>query len=231
MESALRNLYNKLGLRYQSHPWHGVNIGENAPEEVMSFIEMTPSDSVKYEIDKESGYIKVDRPQKFSNIVPALYGFLPQTYCSDEVAEYCMQQTGKANILGDNDPLDICVLTERNITHGNIIVPAIPIGGFRMIDDGEADDKIIAVLKGDEVYEKWNDIQDCPESIVKRLKHYFLTYKGIPGEASPKVEITDVYGREEALEVIERSRADYKARFGEIEKELSQATKDVMSLK
>ena len=231
MESALRNLYNKLGLRYQSHPWHGVNIGENAPNEVMSFIEMTPSDSVKYEIDKESGYIKVDRPQKFSNIVPALYGFLPQTYCSDMVAEYCMKQTGKENILGDNDPLDICVLTERNITHGNIIVPAIPIGGFRMIDGGEADDKIIAVLKGDEVYEEWNDIKDCPESIIKRLKHYFLTYKGIPGEASPKVEITDVYGKEEALEVIERSRTDYKAHFGEIEEELSRATKDVMSLK
>ncbi len=231
MESALRNLYNKLGRRYQSHPWHGINIGKNAPDEVMSFIEMTPSDSVKYEIDKESGYIKVDRPQKFSNIVPALYGFLPQTYCAEEVAEFCMQQTGKDNILGDHDPLDICVLTERNITHGNIIVPAIPIGGFRMIDDGEADDKIIAVLKGDEVYEKWGDITNCPESIVKRLKHYFLTYKGIPGEAAPKVEITDVYGREEALEVIKRSRNDYKTHYGEMEEELSRATKDVMSLK
>lgn len=231
MESALRNLYKKLGRRYQSHPWHGINIGENAPEEVMSFIEMTPSDSVKYEIDKESGYIKVDRPQKFSNIVPALYGFLPQTYCAEEVAEFCMDQTGKENILGDYDPLDICVLTERNITHGNIIVPAIPIGGFRMIDGGEADDKIIAVLKGDEVYEKWNDIKDCPESIVSRLKHYFLTYKGIPGEAAPKVEITDVYGRKEALEVINRSRNDYKSYYGEMEEELSRATKDVMSLK
>jgi len=231
MESALRNLYNKLGLRYQSHPWHGINIGDNAPDEVMSFIEMTPSDSVKYEIDKESGYIKVDRPQKFSNIVPALYGFLPQTYCAEQVGEYCSEQTGREDIFGDKDPLDICVLTERNITHGNIIVPAIPIGGFRMIDDGEADDKIIAILKGDEVYEKWTDIQDCPEAIVKRLKHYFLTYKGIPGEASPKVEITDVYGREEALEVIKRSRADYKTHFGDIEEELSRATKDVMGLK
>ena len=231
MESEIKKLYKILGLRYQSHPWHGVNIGDNAPEEVMSFIEMTPSDSVKYEIDKESGYIKVDRPQKFSNIVPALYGFLPQTYCSEEVAEYCMEQTGKENILGDNDPLDICVLTERNITHGNIIVPAIPIGGFRMIDDGEADDKIIAVLKGDEGYEKWKDIEDCPESIVKRLQHYFLTYKGIPGENAPKVEITDIYGKSEALEVIERSRIDYLTHFGDIESELSQATKDVISLK
>ena len=231
MEKALKNLYKKLGLRYQSHPWHGINLGQNAPKEVMSFIEMTPTDSVKYEIDKASGYIKVDRPQKFSNIVPALYGFLPQTYCAESVAEYCMQQSGKTGIIGDGDPLDICVLTERNITHGNIIVPAIPIGGLRMIDGGEADDKIIAVLKGDEVYENWNDITDCPDAIINRLKHYFLTYKGIPGEASPKVEITHIYGKEEALKVIERSQKDYFAHYGEIGDELSKATIDLMNLK
>jgi len=206
----------KLELRYQSHPWHGINLGENAPEEVMSFIEMTPSDSVKYEIDKASGFIKVDRPQKFSNIVPALYGFLPQTYCAEKVAEFCMEKSGKIDVEGDKDPLDICVLTERNITHGNIIVPSIPIGGFRMIDDGEADDKIIAVLKGDQVYENWKDISDVPESIIRRLKHYFLTYKGIPGEESSNVEITHMYGKEEALEVIKRSKQDYFSHYGEV---------------
>jgi len=231
MEKALKHLYKTLGLRYQSHPWHGINLGEKAPQEVMSFIEMTPTDSVKYEIDKASGYIKVDRPQKFSNIVPALYGFLPQTYCAESVADFCMQQTGKLNIIGDGDPLDICVLTERNITHGNIIVPAIPIGGLRMIDGGEADDKIIAVLKGDEVYEKWKDIADCPDSIINRLKHYFLTYKGIPGEASPKVEITHIYGKDEALKVIEKSQKDYFNHYGEIGDELSKATIDLMNLK
>lgn len=231
MEKELKNLYKKLGLRYQSHPWHGINLGENVPNEVMSFIEMTPSDSVKYEIDKASGYIKVDRPQKFSNIVPALYGFLPQTYCAEQVADFCMQKTGKTRIIGDGDPLDICVLTERNITHGNIIVPAIPIGGLRMIDGGEADDKIIAILKGDAVYEKWNDITDCPDSIINRLKHYFLTYKGIPGESSPKVEITHIYGKEEALEVIGRSQKDYFNHYGEIGDELSKATINLMNLK
>jgi len=231
MEEALKTLYKKLGLRYQSHPCHGIDLGSNAPKEVMSFIEMTPDDSVKYEIDKASGYIKVDRPQKFSNIVPALYGFLPQTYCAESVAEYCMQQSGKTDIIGDGDPLDICVLTERNITHGNIIVPAIPIGGLRMIDDGEADDKIIAVLKGDEVYQNWNDISDCPESIIKRLKHYFLTYKGIPGEETPRVEITHIYGKEEALEVIKRSQKDYLSHYGEIGNELSKATKDLINSK
>ncbi len=231
MEEALKRLYKKLELRYQSHPWHGINLGDESPKEVMSFIEMTPADSVKYEIDKASGYIKVDRPQKFSNIVPALYGFLPQTYCAESVAEYCMQQTGKKDVVGDADPLDICVLTERNITHGNIIVPAIPIGGLRMIDDGEADDKIIAVLKGDEVYENWKDISDCPESIIQRLKHYFLTYKGIPGEEATRVEITHIYGKEEALEVIERSKADYLNHYGDLSDELSKATRELMASK
>jgi inorganic pyrophosphatase len=178
---------------------------------------MTPSDSVKYEIDKESGFIKVDRPQKFSNIVPSLYGFIPQTFCAEEVADFCMEKTGKKNIKGDGDPLDICVLTERNITHGNIIVPAIPIGGFRMIDNNKADDKIIAILKGDQIYERWPDILDCPSSIINRLKHYFLTYKNIPGEEAAKVEIPHIYGKEEALEVIKRSQKDYKKYFGDTE--------------
>ena len=190
----------------------------------MSFIEMTPSDTVKYEIDKESGFIKVDRPQKFSNIVPALYGFLPQTYCGTKVAELCNERTNRTDIVGDDDPLDIIVLTDRNITQGNIIVPAIPIGGFRMIDDNEADDKIIAILKGDQIYSDYSDVADLPESIVNRLKHYFLTYKNIPGEERSKVEIAETYGKQEALEVIKKSRADYIAEYGNIEKEMSRAT-------
>ena len=80
-------------------------------------------------------------------------------------------------------------------------------------------------------YEKWKDIKDCPESIVKRLKHYFLTYKGIPGENSPKVEITHIYGKEEALEVINRSKEDYLTHFGDIGEELSRGIQDVIGLK
>jgi len=187
---------------------------------VTSFIEVIPSDTVKYEIDKKTGYLKIDRPQKFSNIVPALYGFIPQTYCKDEVAEYCQEKTGRENIVGDDDPLDICVLTEREITHGNVIVRAIPIGGFRMIDGGEADDKIIAVLREDEVYGAWRDISDIPETVVNRLKHYFLTYKQLPGE-EPKCEITHTYGRSEAIEVIEASMRDYNKVYGNLEEALS----------
>ena len=196
--------------KYQAHPWHGVSIGDNAPEVVTAFIEIVPTDTVKYEVDKESGFLIVDRPQKFSNIIPAPYGFVPQTYCGKEVADYCMEKTGKTDIYGDGDPLDICVLTERSIDYGNILMPAVPIGGFRMIDGGEADDKIIAVLKGDEFYQTWKDIKDCPDSILLRLEHYFLTYKDMPGFVNSKVEITHTYGKEEALEVIRRSQKDYK---------------------
>lgn len=219
-QEALDKLWKMIGLRYKSHPWHGIDIGSQAPEIVTSFIEVIPSDTVKYEVDKTTGYLKIDRPQKFSNIVPALYGFVPQTYCKDEVAAFCMEKTGRKDIVGDDDPLDICVLTEREVTHGNIIVQAIPIGGLRMIDGGEADDKIIAVLEKDEVYGKWQDISELPSTIINRLKHYFLTYKQLPGE-SPKCEITDVYGREEALEVIRRSQMDYQKVYGSLEDALS----------
>ena len=198
---------------HKAHPWHGISIGEKSPEIITSFIEMVPADLVKYEIDKASGYLKVDRPQKFSNIIPALYGFVPQTYCGELVAERANERTGRTNIVGDGDPLDICVLTERNITSGDIIVEAIPIGGFRMIDKNEADDKIIAVMAKDEIYSEWKDILDCPEPLINRLRHYFLTYKNIPGESTAIVEITETYGREEAHEVIRRSVKDYDKSF------------------
>ena len=173
-------------------------------------LEIVPSDTVKYEVDKKTGFLKVDRPQKFSNIIPALYGFIPQTYCGKSVAAYSAEKSGIITLRGDGDPLDICVLSERNITHGDIILPAIPIGGFRMIDKGEADDKIIAVMANDEVYREWKDIADCPDAIVQRLKHYFLTYKNMPGIENRIIEITQTYNRQEAHEVIRRSCEDYK---------------------
>ncbi|MGZ8186089.1 MAG: inorganic pyrophosphatase, partial [Methylobacter sp.] len=182
------------------------------PTVVTAFIEIVPSDTVKYEIDKNSGYLKIDRPQKFSSTVPTLYGFIPQTYCAEKIAEYAAIKSGKTVAKGDGDPLDICVLSERSVTHGNIILQAIPIGGFRLLDKGEADDKIIAVMKGDEFYRQWNDVSDCPQSYIDRLKHYFLTYKNLPGEMS-SCEITNVYGREEAHEVIRRSIEDYKNHY------------------
>ncbi|MCE3227637.1 MAG: inorganic pyrophosphatase [Bacteroidetes bacterium] len=198
---------------YKPHPWHGIPVGDNCPNSITAYIEMVPNDTVKYEIDKLTGYRKVDRPQKFSNIVPALYGFIPQTYCDELVREFAAQKSGKNVTKGDGDPLDICVLTERNITSGDIILEAIPIGGFRMIDKGEADDKIIAVLKSDEIYGGLKDVSECPPTLINRLKHYFLTYKNIPGSDKTVVEITHTYGTEEAHEVIRRSLIDYNNRF------------------
>jgi len=189
------------------HPWHGIPIGKDAPNKVTAFIEMVPSDTCKYEIDKETGYLMIDRPQKFSNIIPALYGFVPKTYCGPKTAKFCSEKINR-EVAGDCDPLDICVFTEREITHGNILVEAKVIGGMRMIDGGEADDKIIAVLAQDEVYD-FDDIKDAPLRLINRLKHYFLTYKQIPGEEAPKCEITHVYGAEEAKKVIELSVEDY----------------------
>jgi inorganic pyrophosphatase len=201
-----------MGLRYKSHPWHGVFIGNKAPEKVTAFIEVVPTDTVKYEVDKDTGYLKIDRPQQYSNVCPALYGFIPQTYCGKRIGEFCMQKTGKTGIKGDGDPLDIVVLTEKSISHGDILVTVRPLGGFRMIDGNEADDKIIGVLNDDFIYDHFDSLADVPETIVTRLKHYFLTYKDLPGEESNSV-ITHIYGKEEAYEVIKLAIEDYSARF------------------
>ena len=199
--------------KYKLHPWHGVEIGSGAPAIVTAYIEITPSDTVKYEMDKHSGILQVDRPQLYSNVVPALYGFIPQTYCKEEIAALCTRQTGRTGIEGDGDPLDILVLTEHRIVHGDILVHAIPIGGLKMIDDQQADDKIIAVLVQDGTYTKWKDLFELPEGIIHRLNHYFLTYKLLPG-TKQSVEIPLIYGREEAMEVIKASMADYQNHFG-----------------
>jgi inorganic pyrophosphatase len=198
---------------FRAHPWHGVDLGKDAPELVTAYIEIVQTDTVKYELDKITGLLKVDRPQRFSNVYPSLYGFLPRTLCAERVGAYCSTMTGRTNIAGDGDPLDVCVLTEKSIGHGDLLVQAIPIGGLRMVDNNEADDKIIAVMCDDAVYGGFKDISDCPASVIQRLRHYFLTYKHVPGEGKHAVEITHVYGREEAYEVICRSQADYVSAF------------------
>ncbi len=209
-----------MGLRYKSHPWHGVDIGDEAPELITCFIEMVPRDTVKYEVDKKSGYLKIDRPQKYSNSVPALYGFIPQTFSGEKVAELSCEKTGNEKIIGDSDPIDICILTEKEITHGDILVRAKPIGGFRMIDNNQADDKVIAVLNNDALYEAFEDISDVPDKVVNRLKHYFLTYKDLPGNPAD-VEITHVYDKAEAQDLIARSIEDYRTKFENLDSILS----------
>jgi inorganic pyrophosphatase len=200
---------------YKPHPWHGIDVWADQEQNILNvFIEIVPGDSVKYELDKKTGYLKVDRPQKFSNIIPSLYGFVPRTYCDDHLAKHTNEILKRKDLVGDKDPLDICVLTEKDIRHGDILLEAIPIGGFRMIDDGEVDDKIVAVLKNDAVYGQIKDITDCPELVINRLKHYFLTYKQIPGDTlKPTCVIDEIYGKEEAVNVINLSGRDYSDTF------------------
>ena len=200
-------------LKNVAHPWHGISPGPACPHELVCFIEIVPTDTVKYEIDKLSGHLRVDRPQRYSNQCPALYGFIPQTYCGPRVAARAAERSGKSVPKGDGDPLDICVLSERPIVHGGCLVTAVPVGGLRMIDEGEADDKIIAVMKDDAAYGDVTDLSAVPAALVERLRHYFLTYKTIPGSAVRKVEIAEVYGAEEARKVIMLTREDYRAEF------------------
>lgn len=198
---------------FKAHPWHGISAGDNAPNVVNVFVEIVPSDTIKYEIDKETGYLKVDRPQKFSNIIPALYGFVPKTYCNEEVMKLAVESGAEDVTMGDHDPLDICVLSSHHIHSGGLLMEAIPIGGFKMIDDGEADDKIVAVMVSDHAFGHFKDIFELPEAEIRRLMHYFLTYKNLPDEPA-KCRIHEVYDAEQARKVIQASQKDYETKFG-----------------
>jgi inorganic pyrophosphatase len=145
---------------------------------------------------------------------PTLYGFIPQTYCGKEVAQLCEQRTGRIGIEGDRDPMDICVLSEKSFAHGSFFLHARPIGGLRMIDGNQADDKVIAVLESDLAFGRIVEIRDVPNGLIDRLKHYFLSYKQLPSDPDKRVEIVDVYDRTEALDVIMRSLKDYESEFG-----------------
>jgi len=212
-------------LLFSVHAWHGVSPGEKSPETVFSYIEIVPGDTVKYELDKHSGLLCIDRPQQFSSNPPTMYGFIPRTYCAELVGKACSDATGTPNIIGDGDPIDICVFSENKIPHGNILVRARVIGGLRMIDGNKADDKIIAVMVGDMMFKNCTDISELDQGQIDRLKHYFLTYKQLPGTEARKVEITHVYGREEAESIIGFSMQDYRNHYGAPESRLEQLRK------
>ena len=212
-----------LRLLFKPHPWHGVDVGAEAPAVVTAYVEIVPTDTVKYEIDKPSGHLKVDRPQKYSNVCPTLYGFIPQTFCGERVAALSQERSGRRTIRGDGDPLDICILSEKAFSHGDFLLQAMPIGGLRLIDREEADDKIIAVLKGDVAFGHVREVADLPAAQVERLKHYFLTYKRPPGEDEAVIEVASVYDRDEACTVIERSREDYRDLFPDLRNRLLRA--------
>lgn len=198
----------KTFYRWRPHPWHGLETGEGQPSIVNAYIEMTPLDAVKYEVDKTTGYLRVDRPQLTSSMTPTLYGFIPQTYCADRVNELSPKSKQ-----GDHDPLDICVITERPINRAEVILKARVIGGIQMVDNGEADDKIVAVLDNDAFWKDANDINDISPALLERLRHYFETYKLVPGQPSD-VTIEKIYDRSHALKVIEASMNDYTEEYG-----------------
>jgi inorganic pyrophosphatase len=193
--------------RFRPHPWHGLSVGNSAPSLVHAFIEITPFDLVKYEIDKESGFLRVDRPQRTSSLPPALYGFIPRTYCGKRVQALMPGATQ-----GDHDPLDICVISERPIGRAETLLNARVVGGLPMLDDGEADDKIIAILDCDHQWGHLTDLSELPQILVERLVHYFNTYKWAPGKEST-VAIGEPYGRERAERVVTASMEDYQEAF------------------
>ncbi len=181
--------------------------GPNPPGELHAYIEITPFDLVKYEVDKSSGYLRVDRAQRTSSLPPALYGFIPQTYGADRVAALMPGVAG-----GDLDPLDICVLSERPIARAEVIVSARVVGGIPMVDGGLADDKIIAILDDDPVFGQIREIEDVPDVLVGRLIHYFSTYKLRP-ESSGSVTVDEPYGRRHAETVVTAALEDYRNEF------------------
>jgi inorganic pyrophosphatase len=174
---------------------------------VHAYIEITPFDVVKYEIDKVTGYMEVDRPQRTSSLPPTLYGFVPRTYCGDRV-----KALSPSALRGDGDPLDICVISERPLTRSEVVLTARVVGGLQAIDGGEADDKIFAVLQNDEFWQHVDDVSELPRILVERLRHYFATYKMEPGGRS-LMEIKRVLDRDQALEVVAAAIADYEDTF------------------
>lgn len=192
---------------WRPHPWHGLEVGPNPPEVVHAYVEITPFDLVKYEVDKATGYLRADRPQRTSSTPPALYGFVPRTYCGDGVGALSPGAHG-----GDGDPLDICVISERPITKSEVIVRARVIGGIQSLDSGEADDKIVAVFEHDAIWGEIDELALLPAPLLDRLRHYFATYKLRPDGTNPVV-IASIYDRRRALEVVRAAVEDYRKNF------------------
>jgi len=194
--------------RWRPHPWHGLEVGRDAPEIVNAYIEITPYDLIKYEVDKKTGYLRVDRPQRTSSQPPALYGFIPRTFCGQRVGDLT-----PAAKRGDGDPLDICVVSERPIDRAEVILRARVVGGLRVIDREEADDKIVAVLQNDNVWGHVHEIDGLPRALVERIRHYFATYKLIPGEKAT-LTVEGEYDAAVAHDVIRAAMADYDEEYG-----------------
>ncbi|WP_099372447.1 inorganic diphosphatase [Sphingobacterium sp. 1.A.5] len=180
-----------IGLAQDKHPWHQVSPGKDTPETVTAVIEIPKGTRGKYEVDKTTGLIKLDRVIQTSMVYPANYGFIPQSYC------------------GDKDPLDILVICSVDLEPLSL-VDAKVIGVMSMTDSGDQDDKIIAVAKNDMEYNHINDISELPPQTMKEIVHFFQEYKGLEEK---KVIINKISGRAIAQNVILESLELYKKEF------------------
>ena len=174
------------------NPWHSVDIGDNAPDEVIGIVEIPKNCRAKYELDKKSGMLMMDRVLYSSINYPANYGFIPQTYCDDK------------------DPLDILVISQIDIVP-MCLVEAKVIGVMGMLDGGEQDDKIIAVACNDMSVNHINDISELPAHHLRELRGFFEDYKKLENKT---VIVEDFGGRDKARDVVKQSIVDYKAKFG-----------------
>lgn len=173
------------------HPWHGVHYGNNAPRIVNAIIEIPQGSRAKYEIDKASGLLKLDRVIYSSFYYPVNYGFIPRTYGDDK------------------DPLDILVITSLSVQPLTIVEAKI-IGVMQMIDSGDADDKLIAVANNDPSVNHYNNIEELPKHFFDELRHFFQEYKKLEN----KTVVVEEYGdKATALKVVESAIANYKDQF------------------
>jgi len=176
------------------HPWHDVEIGNEAPKTVTSVIEVPKGSKIKYELDKMSGLIKVDRILFSSVHYPSNYGFIPKTLCEDR------------------DPLDILVLGQEP-TIPLSLMRARPIGVMKMEDQGEADDKIIAVHVDDPEFSHYKSIEELPPHWIKQVKRFFEDYKALEMKT---VKVNEFLGPEEALEIVNEAMELYQSKFGKV---------------
>lgn len=175
------------------HPWHGVHYGEKAPRIVTAVIEISQGSRCKYEIDKESGLLKLDRVIYSSFYYPVNYGFIPQTYGDDK------------------DPLDILVITSLPVQPLTLMEAKV-IGVMQMIDSGDADDKVIAVANNDPAVNHYNNIEELPQHFFDELRHFFEEYKRL----EKKTVIVEEFGdKATALNVITDAIQFYKDKFRE----------------
>jgi len=179
----------------QNNPWHVVDIGEDSPKIVTAMIEIPRGSKSKYELDKDTGFLKLDRVLYSSLNYPYNYGFIPQTYCDDK------------------DPLDILILTQVKVLP-MCLMRAKVIGVMRMIDGGEADDKIIAVSPDDMSVSHIEDIEELPSHALRELKAFFEDYKKLENK---EVEVEKFQNKEKAWKIIDKSIADYEAYMAEQE--------------